>query len=114
MKQIGLKEDASVVDLTGSKVMVSSLTETKFMGTIEDKVREGRGEGGKEGVGREGRRERGGREGGRGEGGKEGVGRERGGRKGGGREGGKEGEGRGLGEGREEWRMEAEGRGMRG
>ena len=101
MKQIGLKEDASVVDLTGSKVMVSSLTETKFMGTIEDKVREGRGEGGKEGVGREGRRERGGREGGSGEG----EGREE--RRGEGRREGGRGKGVRGGEGR----MEDGGRG---
>ena len=38
MRQIGLREDASVVDLTGSKVMVESLVETKLMGTTEDKV----------------------------------------------------------------------------
>ena len=38
IKQIGLRKNAEVVDLTGSKVIVESLTETKIMCTTEDKV----------------------------------------------------------------------------
>lgn len=38
MKQIGLKKGALVVDLTRSKVVAGSLTETKIMCTAEDKV----------------------------------------------------------------------------
>lgn len=38
IRQIGLKKSPEVVDLTGSKVMVESLTETKIMCTAEDKV----------------------------------------------------------------------------
>ena len=38
MRQIGLKKDAAVVDLSGSKVMVESLTETKIMCTSETKA----------------------------------------------------------------------------
>ena len=38
IKQIGLRDNAEVVDLTGSKVVVESLTETKIMCTAEDKV----------------------------------------------------------------------------
>ncbi len=39
IKQIGLKDNAKVVDLTGSKVVVESLTEAKIMCTAENKVR---------------------------------------------------------------------------
>lgn len=39
MRQIGLKEEAAVVDLTGSQAMVESLTETKVMCTEEEKVK---------------------------------------------------------------------------
>ena len=38
IRQIGMKDDAAVVDLTGSKVVVESLTETKIMCTAESKV----------------------------------------------------------------------------
>ncbi len=38
MKQIGLKDDAAIVDLTRTAVTVQSLTETKVMCTSEDKV----------------------------------------------------------------------------
>ena len=38
IRQIGLKDNAEIVDLTGSKVVVESLTETRIMCTVEDKV----------------------------------------------------------------------------
>ena len=40
MGEIGLKENAAIIDLTRTKVVVESLTETKIMCTTEDKVRE--------------------------------------------------------------------------
>ena len=39
MKEIGLKDDAAIVDLTRSRVTVQSLTEAKVMCTSDDKVR---------------------------------------------------------------------------
>ena len=39
MRQIGLKDNAAVVDLTRSKVTVESLTETRVMCAAEDKVK---------------------------------------------------------------------------
>jgi len=38
MKEIGLKDDAAIVDLTRSRVTVESLTEAKVMCNSEDKV----------------------------------------------------------------------------
>ena len=38
MRQIGLKDDAAVIDLTRSKVTVDTLIETKVICTAEDKV----------------------------------------------------------------------------
>ena len=38
MKQIGLKDDAAIVDLTRTRVTVESLTEAKVMCDSEDKV----------------------------------------------------------------------------
>ena len=38
MKKIGVKDEAVVVDLSGSRVVVESLTETKIMCTAATKV----------------------------------------------------------------------------
>ncbi len=38
ISRVGLKDDAKIVDLTGSKITVRTLTETKITCTAEEKV----------------------------------------------------------------------------